>query len=124
VIPLPATFSGVLVPGSYSAAAATAVNLPAYLDCQRQTNAVFRFVIVGALSFNANVTRINGTCSVLWEVDGAVSLASLVFVDGDIAATGAISLGAGAVLSGVARAAGSLIIGVNATAGSGAASAS
>ena len=105
-IPLPATFSGILVPGAYAIGAAAAANLAVQLDCQGLVNAVFHFAIGGALSLNANVVRINGLCTVQWEVDGAVTVAAGFTADGDFAATGAITLGAGAHLTGHANAVG------------------
>jgi len=115
--PLDSVFAGTLTPGSYSCESAAANNLPVQLDCQSNNLAVFKFVIGGALSFNANVQMINGNCKAQWSVDGAASLAAGVSVDSNIEATGAINLGADAHLTGCARAGGALNLGAGATVG-------
>jgi predicted acyltransferase (DUF342 family) len=97
---LPAVFSGTYEPGTYTIGAAAADNTPVYLDCQNNPASVFTFIIGGALSVNANITPINGLCTINWEVNGAVTVAAGIFMYGNIQATGAITYGAGTVIIG------------------------
>lgn len=114
-IPLTASFSGSLIPGTYAIDAAAAASLPVQLDCQGRKDAIFNFIIGGALGLNANVQLTNGNGKVRWAVDGAVVIAAAVKVDGDIDATGAITIGADAHVSGCARSGGALSLGALAT---------
>jgi hypothetical protein len=85
---LPAVFSGNFTPATYTCASAAAANLNVQLDCQGSTDAVFTFIIIGALSLNANVQLINGNGQVQWSVTGAASIAAGFSVDGSIEAMG------------------------------------
>ena len=116
-IPLPAVFSGVLTPGTYTIGAAAACDSAASLNCGNNPSAAFSFIIGGALSLNADVLTVNGACDVQWAVNGAVTIAAGVSVDGNIAATGAISLGANSQLIGTATAGGALTLGAGASVG-------
>jgi gliding motility-associated-like protein len=83
----------VLLPGVYSIAAPSVLNLNLILDAQNDPNAQFIIKIGGAFSTNANakVKLINGAqaCNVFWKVEGAVSLATGTFMKGTIIANNA-----------------------------------
>ena len=83
----------VLLPGVYSIAAPSVLNLNLILDAQYDPNAQFIIKIGGAFSTNANakVKLINGAqaCNVFWKVEGAVSLATGTFMKGTIIANNA-----------------------------------
>jgi hypothetical protein len=115
---MPATIPSVLTAGTYTIGAAATVSSAVQLDCQSQTNAVFRFVIGAALSLQADVVLANGFGVVHWEVTGAVSIAANITIDGDLDATGAISLGPLAIITGYARTQGKLTLGLGAKVGS------
>jgi hypothetical protein len=103
--------SQTLLPGTYTNGGAVAFNSPVYLNCGGNNNAVFNFVIGGALSFNNNVLRINGLCYVHWAVNGAMSIAANFQVDGNVDATGACNILANAELNGCAICGGALTFG-------------
>jgi gliding motility-associated-like protein len=83
----------VLLPGVYSIAAPSVLNLNLILDAQNDPNAQFIIKIGGAFSTNANakVKLINGAqaCNVFWKVEGAVSMATGTFMKGTIIANNA-----------------------------------
>ena len=83
----------VLLPGVYSIAAPSVLNLNLILDAQNDPNAQFIIKIGGAFSTNANakVKLINGAqaCNVFWKVEGAVSFATGTFMKGTIIANNA-----------------------------------
>ncbi len=112
---LPSVLPAVLYAGAYTSGAATSANVPVTLDCQGSLNAVFSFIIGGALAFNADVQLSNGNGLVTWSVDGAVILGTNVTVDGSVTATGAITLLPFAELNGCAQAGGALTIGASAS---------
>lgn len=108
--------SQTLLPGTYTNGGAVAFNSPVSLNCGGNNNAVFNFVIGGALSFNNNVLRINGLCSVHWAVNGAMSIAANFQVDGNVDATGACNILANAQLNGCAVCGGALTFGAGGSA--------
>jgi hypothetical protein len=117
-IALASTMAGVFPPGSYSSGAAVAINTPVQLDCQGQSTSSFFFTIGGALSINADVSLINGACSVSWSVAGAATIAAGISLTGSVSATGAIALGAGSSISGSAQSSGAVTLGSGASVGS------
>lgn len=94
-----------LVPGVYSAGAASSINGSLVLDAQGDPNALFIFKIGGALTATAGTTIIltNGAsaANVFWIANGAVALAAGTTMHGTVIGyDGAVSMGAGCILNG------------------------
>lgn len=85
-----------LVPGVYSIAAASTLNLNLYLNAQGNANAVFIFQIGGPLSTNAGsqIKLINSAkaCNVFWKVEGLVDMTSGTSMKGTVIANNAAIL--------------------------------
>ncbi len=86
----------ILTPNIYCLGAASTINGELILDAQGDPGAVFIFQIDGALSTTtlSTITLINGAslCNVYFQVNGAVELGVSSVFQGNILATGAISL--------------------------------
>jgi len=93
-----------LTPNIYCLGAASVINGDLYLDAGCNPDAVFIFLIDGALSTSnlSNIILINSAslCNVYWQVNGAVGLGENSLFQGNILANGAISLGQNATLLG------------------------
>ena len=94
-----------LVPGVYSIAGATVLNLKLYLNAKGNPNAVFVFQIQGSFSTNASskVILIKGAeaCNVFWKVEGLVSMAAGTNMKGTVIANNAaIAMNTGDTLEG------------------------
>ena len=94
-----------LVAGVYSVSGVTVLSNVLTLDGQGSSNAVFIFKISAAFSSTnaAEIKLINGAlaCNVHWKVEGAVTLASLTIMKGNIVANNdLISLATGSKLEG------------------------
>jgi hypothetical protein len=95
----------ILIPGVYSIAGATTLNLDLTLNAQGNPNAVFVFLIQGPLSTNASskIKLINSAlaCNVFWKVEGLVSMATGSTMRGTIIANNAaININTGDTLEG------------------------
>jgi hypothetical protein len=94
-----------LLPGVYSAGAASSINGSLILDAQGDPNALFIFKIGGALTATAGATIIlaNGAlaANVIWIANGAASMAAGTTMNGTVIGyDGAVSMGAGCILNG------------------------
>jgi hypothetical protein len=94
-----------LLPGVYSAGAASSINGTLILDAQGDPNALFIFKIGGALTATAGTTIVlaNGAlaANVIWIANGAASLAAGTTMNGTVIGyDGAVSMGAGCILNG------------------------
>ena len=94
-----------LYPGVYSLVAAGSLVSVLTLDAQGDSNAVFIFKTGGAFTTAASssINLINGAipCNVFWKAEGAIGLATLTTMRGNlIAHNGAISTGDGCTLEG------------------------
>jgi hypothetical protein len=94
-----------LLPGVYSAGAASSINGSLILDAQGDPNALFIFKIGGALTATAGTTIVlaNGAlaANVIWIANGAASLAAGTTMNGTVIGyDGAVSMGAGCILNG------------------------
>lgn len=95
----------ILNAGVYSIGAPSVLSAELILDAQGNAAAVFIFQINGTLSANesSKIRLINGAqaCNVFWKVEGAVSMASNVFMKGTIVAhNGAIEMNVNDTLEG------------------------
>jgi len=97
--------SGVIfTPGVYSIPGNATLTLDLILDAMGNPNAEFIIKIQGTFGANTNskIKLINGAlaCHVFWKIDGAVSMASLSTMRGNIISGGAIDMGSGDSLEG------------------------
>src|ERR1035437_958497 len=94
----------VFTPGIYSIPGNATLNLDLILDAQNVPNAQFIIEIQGTFGTNtlSKVKLINGAlaCNVFWKIDGAVTMASLSTMRGNIISGGAINMGSGDSLEG------------------------
>lgn len=94
----------VFTPGVYSIPGNATLTLDLILDAQSNPNAEFIIKIGGTFGTNVNskVKLINGAlaCHVYWQITGAVTMASLSTMRGNIISGGAISMGSGDSLEG------------------------
>src|ERR1035437_6605509 len=94
----------VFTPGIYSIPGNATLNLDLILDAQNVPNAQFIIEIQGTFGTNtlSKVKLINGAlaCNVFWKIDGAVTMASLSTMRGNIITGGAILMGSGDSLEG------------------------
>jgi gliding motility-associated-like protein/uncharacterized repeat protein (TIGR01451 family) len=102
--PLSLGSGAVLTPGIYSIPGNATLTLDLILDGQGDPNAEFVLKIAGTFATNTNskVKLINGAlaCHVYWKIDGAVTMASLSTMRGNIISGGAITMGSGDSLEG------------------------
>ncbi len=102
--PLSLGSGAVLTPGIYSIPGNATLTLDLILDGQGDPNAEFVLKIAGTFATNTNskVKLINGAlaCHVYWKIDGAVTMASLSTMRGNIISGGAINMGSGDSLEG------------------------
>ena len=102
--PLSLGSGAVLIPGIYSIPGNATLTLDLILDGQGDPNAEFVLKIAGTFATNTNskVKLINGAlaCHVFWKIDGAVTMASLSTMRGNIISGGAITMGSGDSLEG------------------------
>ncbi|NTW31206.1 MAG: DUF3494 domain-containing protein [Bacteroidetes bacterium] len=108
----PATLTGPLslgsgatfTPGIYSIPGDATLTLDLILDAQGNPDAEFIIKIAGTFGANSlsKVKLINGAqaCHVFWKIDGAVTMASLVTMRGNIITGGAVVMGSGDSLEG------------------------
>jgi len=97
--------SGVtLTPGVYSIPGNATLTLNLFLDAQSNPDAQFIIKIGGTFNTNTNskVILVGGAkaCNVYWQITGAVSMASLTTMRGNIISGGAINMGSGDSLEG------------------------
>jgi gliding motility-associated-like protein/uncharacterized repeat protein (TIGR01451 family) len=94
----------VLTPGIYSIPGNATLTLDLILDGQGDPNAEFVFKIAGTFATNtlSKVKLINNAlaCNVYWKIDGAVTMASLSTMRGNIISGGLIQMGSGDSLEG------------------------
>ena len=90
--------------GVYSIPGNATLSLNLFLDAQNVSGAEFIIKIGGTFgaTTNAKVILVNGAqaCHVYWQINGAVTLASLVTMRGNIISNGAINMGSGDSLEG------------------------
>jgi len=102
--PLSLGSGATLTPGIYSIPGNATLTLDLILDGQGNPNAEFVFKVAGtfATTTNARVKLINGAsaCHVYWKIDGAVTMASLSTMRGNIISGGLIQMGSGDSLEG------------------------
>ena len=93
-----------LTPNIYCLGAASTLTDFLTLDAQNNPNAVFVFIIDGALttSISSNITLINGASvdNVFWQIKGAFTEGESTVFKGTVLANGAVSLLSGASFSG------------------------
>ncbi|MBI5539450.1 MAG: DUF3494 domain-containing protein [Bacteroidia bacterium] len=93
-----------LTPGIYSIPGNATLTLDLILDGLGSANAEFVFKVAGTFSTNtlSRVRLINGAkaCHVFWKIDGAVTMASLTTMRGNIISGGLINMGSGDSLEG------------------------
>jgi len=102
--PLSLGSGATLTPGIYSIPGNATLTLDLILDGQGNPNAEFIFKVAGTFATNtlSRVKLINGAlaCHVYWKIDGAVTMASLSTMRGNIISGGLIQMGSGDSLEG------------------------
>jgi len=93
-----------LTPGVWSIPGNATLTLELVLDAEDDPDAQFIIRIAGTFNTNSlsEITLINGAlaCNVFWKIDGAVTMASLSGMRGNIISGGAFLVGSGSTLEG------------------------
>src|ERR1035437_4958129 len=102
--PLSLGSGGSLTPGVWSIPGNATLTLDLFIDAQNNPSSQFIIKVAGTFSTNtlSRVKLINGAlaCNVYWQISGAVTMASLSTMRGNIITGGAILMGSGDSLEG------------------------